>query len=122
MNFITLRKKNLCVENLPAQKLVNKYRTPFYCYSLSQLKNNYFSINNAFKKIKPLVCFSVKSNSNINLLKELKKMGSGADVVSMGELLKTFKAGINPNKIVFSGIGKTEDEITVAIKKKGTIN
>ena len=65
-----------------------------------------------------MVCFSVKSNSNINVLRELKKIGSGADVVSSGELLKSIKAGINVKKIVFSGVGKTEDEIKLAIKKK----
>ena len=118
MNYIKLRNNNLCVENLLAYKLAKKYKTPFYCYSLAQLKNNYHAINNAFRSVKPIVCFSVKSNSNITLLKELKKMGSGADVVSIGELLKATKAGINPKKIVFSGIGKTEDEIRMAIKKK----
>ena len=64
-----------------------------------------------------MICFSVKSNSNLTLLKELKKIGSGADVVSAGELLKVIKAGIKPKKIVFSGVGKTEDEIKLAIKK-----
>jgi len=103
---------------MPAIKLAKKYKTPFYCYSLSQLKRNYYDLNNAFKTFKPLICFSVKSNSNLSLLKELKKIGSGADVVSIGELLKAIKAGINPKKIVFSGIGKTEDEIEMAIKKK----
>ncbi len=118
MNYIRLRKNNLCVENIPAQKLVKKYRTPFYCYSLSQLKNNYHTLNNAFKIVKPIICFSVKSNPNLTLLKELKKMGSGADVVSIGELLKAVKVGINAKKIVFSGVGKTEEEIKMAIKKK----
>jgi diaminopimelate decarboxylase len=118
MNFIKLRKNNLCVENISALKLTKKYKTPFYCYSLSQIKSNFYSFNNAFKKIKPLICFSVKSNANINLLKELKKIGSGADVVSAGELLKATKAGINPKKIVFSGVGKTYEEIELAIKKK----
>ena len=118
MNYIRLRKNNLCVENISAQKLVKKYKTPFYCYSLSQLKNNYHALDNAFKAVKPIICFSVKSNSNLLLLKELKKIGSGADVVSVGELLKAIKAGINPKKIVFSGIGKTEEEIRVAIKKR----
>ena len=118
MNFIRLRKNNLCVENLRANMLVKKYKTPFYCYSHSQLKNNYFAFNNAFKTIKPIICFSVKSNSNLALLKELKKMGSGADVVSAGELLKALKAGINNKKIVFSGVGKTEEEILIAIKKR----
>ena len=118
MNYIKPRKNYLCVENIPALKLAKKYRTPFYCYSLAQLKNNYHAINNAFRNIKPIICFSVKSNSNIALLKELKKMGSGADVVSIGELLKVKKAGINSKKIVFSGIGKTEEEIRTAIKKR----
>ena len=118
MNYIRLRKNNLCVENISAIKLAKRYKTPFYCYSLSQLKNNYYVFNRAFKTIKPIICFSVKSNSNISLLKELKKIGSGADVVSMGELLKATKAGISPKKIVFSGIGKTEEEIKAAIKKR----
>ena len=102
MNYIRLRKNNLCVENLPAHKLTKKYKTPFYCYSLAQLKNNYHAVNNAFKTVKPIICFSVKSNSNLTLLKELKKMGSGADVVSIGELLKATKVGINAKKIVFN--------------------
>ena len=118
MNYIKLRKNNLCVEKVSALSLVKKYKTPFYCYSLSQLKNNFDNFSKAFKSIKPLVCFSVKSNGNIYLLKELKKMGSGADVVSAGELLKAIKAGINVKKIVFSGVGKTEDEIELAIKKR----
>ena len=117
MNYIRLRKNNLCVENISAQKLTKKYKTPFYCYSLTQLKNNYGSMRDAFKSFKPIICFSLKSNSNITLLKELKKMGSGADVVSIGELLKASKAGISAKKIVFSGIGKTEEEIRMAIKK-----
>ena len=118
MNYIKLRKNNLCVENISALKLAKKFRTPFYCYSLSQLKNNYYSFNNAFKTVKPIICFSVKSNSNLTILKELKRLGSGADVVSVGELLKATKAGIRGNKIVFSGIGKTDEEIRFAIKKR----
>jgi len=118
MNYIRLRKNNLCVENIPALKLAIKYKTPFYCYSLSQLKDNFNRFNNTFKTIKPIICFSVKSNSNLTLLRELKKIGSGADVVSLGELLKAIKAGINPKKIVFSGVGKTEEEIRAAIKKR----
>jgi len=118
MNYIRLRKNNLCVENASALKLTKKYKTPFYCYSLSQLKNNFYNIKNTFKKAKPIICFSVKSNANHFILKELKKMGVGADVVSIGELLKAIKAGIQPKKIVFSGVGKTEDEIRMAIRKK----
>ena len=118
MNHIKLRKNSLFVENLSAQKLVGKYKTPFYCYSLSQIKNNYYNLSNAFKAVRPIICFSIKSNSNISLLKELRKIGSGADVVSAGELLKATKAGINPKKIVFSGVGKTPEEIKHAINKK----
>jgi len=118
MNYIRLKKNNLSVEKISTLKLVKKYKTPFYCYSLSQLKNNYYNFKNAFKTVKPLICFSVKSNSNLTLLKELKKIGSGADVVSIGELAKATKAGINPKKIVFSGVGKTEEEIRMAIRKR----
>ena len=118
MNYIKLRKNNLFVENISALNIIKKNKTPFYCYSLAQLKSNFYEFNNAFLKIKPLICFSVKSNSNLILLKELKKIGSGADVVSAGELLKALKAGINSKKIVFSGVGKTYEEIEIAIKKE----
>jgi len=118
MKYIRFKKNNLYIENLPALKLAKKYKTPFYCYSLKELKDNYRNLKNAFNHINPLICFSVKSNSNLALLKELKKMGSGADVVSIGELLKAIKAGISNKKIVFSGVGKTEEEIIMAIKKK----
>ena len=118
MNLIRFRRNNLYVENISALSLTKKYKTPFYCYSLSQLKNNFYNFSKAFRKIKPLICFSVKSNANLYLLKELKKIGSGADVVSGGELLKAIKAGINAKKIVFSGVGKTSEEIKLAINKK----
>jgi len=118
MNYIRFRKNNLCIENISALRLAKKYKTPFYCYSLSQLKKNFYNFKDAFKTVNPIICFSVKSNSNLALLKELKKAGSGADVVSVGELLKAIKAGIDPKKIVFSGVGKTEEEIKTAIKKR----
>jgi len=118
MNFIQLRSNSLCIENISALRLTKKYRTPFYCYSLAQLRNNFLRFNNVFKNIKPIICFSVKSNSNLTLLRELRKIGSGADVVSIGELLKAIKAGIHSKKIVFSGVGKTEEEISKAIKKR----
>ena len=118
MNYIKFSKNNFIVENITTQSLARRYKTPFYCYSLSQLKSNFYNFNNAFKKTKPLICFSVKSNSSFHLLKELKKIGSGADVVSAGELLKAIKAGIKTKKIVFSGVGKTNEEIKLAISKK----
>ena len=122
MNFIRLRSNSLCIENISALKLAKKYQTPFYCYSLAQLRNNFLRFNNIFKNIKTFICFALKSNSNLTLLRELRKIGSGADVVSIGELLKAIKAGINPKKIVFSGVGKTKEEIKKAIKKKNTFN
>ena len=98
MNYIKLRKNNLCVENLPAHKLTKKYKTPFYCYSLAQLKNNYHAMNNAFRTVKPIICFSVKSNANIKILREIKNLGCGADIVSKGEMIKALKAWIHKKK------------------------
>tara|TARA_B100001123_G_scaffold441913_2_gene584207 strand:- start:8964 stop:10193 length:1230 start_codon:yes stop_codon:yes gene_type:complete len=118
MNFIKLGSKGLRIESVSALKLAKKYQTPFYCYSLAQLRNNFLKFRDTFKNINPIICFAVKSNSNLTLLKELRRIGAGADVVSAGELLKAKKAGINSKKIVFSGIGKTENEITEAIKKR----
>ncbi len=118
MNYIRFRSNNLYIENIFALRLTKKYQTPFYCYSLAQLRNNFLRFNNIFKNIKPIICFSVKSNSNLTLLRELGKIGSGADVVSIGELLKAIKVGINSKKIVFSGVGKTEEEISKAVKKR----
>ena len=117
MNYIRLRKNNLCVENISALNLAKKYKTPFYCYSLSQLKNNYLVLNNAFRAVKPIICFSVKSNSNPTLLKELKKIGSGADVVSIGELLKATRAGISSKKIVFSIISCDKSKLFFFVEK-----
>ena len=103
--------KNFFVEDIRASYLAKKFGTPLYCYSLKKLKNNIRNLKNNFKEIDPIICFSVKSNPNTNLLREIKKQGLGADVVSIGELMKALKAGIKPNKIVFSGVGKTKVEI-----------
>ena len=117
MSYIGYKNNNLFVENVSVRKLASKFNTPFYLYSESNIIKNYKSFSSNFRKSNPLICFSVKANSNIQILKVLKKMGSGADVVSGGELLKVIKSGIKPNKIVFSGVGKTEEEIRLAIKK-----
>ena len=117
MSYIRYKNNNLFVESVSVRSLTSKFSTPFYLYSEGNIIENYKSFSNNFKKSNPLICFSVKANSNIQILKVLKKMGSGADVVSGGELLKAIKSGIKPNKIVFSGVGKTEDEIELAIKK-----
>ena len=110
--------KNLFIEKLSVTNIAKKEGTPFYIYSENQIKENYIKFVNTFKKIKPLVCFAAKSNSNLSILRSLGKLGAGTDVVSIGELLKALKAGIKVNKIVFSGVGKTEEELKIAINKK----
>ena len=110
--------KNLFIEKLSIKNILKKNKTPFYIYSESQIAFNFLKFSNTFKKTNPLICFAAKSNSNLNILKVLGKLGAGADVVSGGELLKALKAGIRPNKIVFSGVGKTEEELKIAINKK----
>jgi len=118
MSSFKYKQKKLFVENISVFNLAKRNRTPFYLYSGLQIKENYSNFIKNFKNINPLICFSVKSNSNPYILRFLGKLGSGADVVSYGELLKALKSGIKPNKIVFSGIGKSEEELKLAIKKK----
>ena len=105
------------VENISTEKLVKKFNTPLYCYSYLKLKNNIINFKNHFSNISPLICFSVKSNSNVKIIKEIKNLDCGADVVSKGEMMKALKAGVNPKKIVFSGVGKTYSELEYAINK-----
>ena len=111
------KKKYFHIEGVSAEKIAKKYGTPTYCYSYNKIKSNIINFKNYFKTIDPLICFSVKSNNNLYILKEIKKLGLGADVVSQGELMKAIKAGINSKKIVFSGVGKTAEELKYAIKK-----
>ena len=111
-------KKKLFIENISVENIAKKYGTPAYCYSYKLLKENILKFKKNFKAFSPIICFAVKANTNLNLLKEIKKFGLGADVVSMGELMTATKAGINAKKIVFSGVGKTSKEIAYAIEKK----
>ncbi len=110
--------KILKIEKVSVDSIAKKFKTPAYCYSYSQLKNNIKNFKKNFESISPLICFAIKSNTNINLIREIKKFGLGADVVSMGELMIALKAGIDSKKIVFSGVGKTSSEIKYAIDKK----
>ena len=112
------KKNEFLIDNIKTSVLARKYATPLYCYSFKKLKHNILNFKENFKSIKPIICFSVKSNPNKTLLGEIGKLGLGADVVSIGELMKSLKSGIKPNKIVFSGVGKTSNEIEYAIKKK----
>ena len=95
MNY---KKKNFYIEGVSAEKISKNYGTPTYCYSFNKIKNNINSFKKYFESIKPLICFSVKSNNNLYILKIISKLGLGADVVSQGELMKALKAGINSKK------------------------
>ena len=109
---------NFFIERVKAHNIANKFGTPIYAYSYKKLKDNIEKFKKNFKSFTPIICFAVKANSNVNLIREIKKLGLGADVVSIGELMKALKAGISPKKIVFSGVGKTSKEIKYAIDKK----
>ncbi len=112
------KKNKLFIEKVEGLKIVKKFGTPTYCYSRGKLKGNIKNFQKSFKSIDPLICFSVKSNSNLQILKEIKKSGMGADVVSKGEMMQALRAGISPKKIVFSGVGKKSEELKFAIEKK----
>ena len=111
-------KNKFTIEKISVENIAKRFGTPFYCYSFNKLKTNINIFKKNFNKIDPLICFSVKSNNNLYILRIIKRFGLGADVVSKGELLRALKAGISPNKIVFSGVGKTKEEINFAIDKK----
>tara|TARA_B100000795_G_C22764650_1_gene425143 strand:+ start:154 stop:1368 length:1215 start_codon:yes stop_codon:yes gene_type:complete len=110
--------KDLTIEKTRVEDLAKKFGTPIYCYSYKRLKENISNFKKNFSSFTPLICFAVKSNTNLNLITEIRKLGLGADVVSIGELMIALKAGIDPKKIVFSGVGKTSAEISYAIDKK----
>ena len=97
--------QNLFIDNTSIKGIADKNITPFYVYSYKKIKDNFETFYNYFKNVNPLVCFSVKSNSNVSILTELGKLGSGADVVSEGELLKALKARINPKKNDHTNMG-----------------
>ena len=119
MNY---KKNKLHIENILVDRVIKKFGTPTYCYSYNQLKDNILKFKNNFNNINPLICFAVKANNNIKILKEISKLGLGADVVSRGELIAALDSKISPNKIVFSGVGKTFEEILFASKKKNIFN
>jgi len=110
--------KSLSIEKIKIPVIAKKFGTPTYCYSYKQLKENINNFKKSFESFSPLICFAIKSNTNVNLIREIRKFGLGADVVSMGELMMALKAGVNPKKIVFSGVGKTSVEISYAIDRK----
>jgi len=97
--------------------LTDKYKTPLYVYDLDYMSEQFDKLKEAFRGRKSIVAYAVKANSNLSVVKHFAKMGSGADCVSIGEVRRAFKAGIPAYKIIFSGVGKTDDEIREAIDK-----
>ena len=117
MTGIHVKEGNLFVENILGAELAKKYGTPAFIYSSEVIRNNYALYSNE-KREDDLICYAVKANSNLNILKMLVDIGSGFDVVSGNELKKCLLAGADKNKIVFSGVAKSEEEITHAIENE----
>lgn len=118
MDYFTHRNGTLHAEDVALEHVAATIGTPFYCYSTATLQRHAEVFSNALSAVKPLVCFAVKACSNIAVLRVLANAGLGADVVSEGELRRALAAGIAPNKIVFSGVGKTPDEMRFALQQK----
>ena len=115
MNHFEYRNGEMFAEGVPVKRIAKEVGTPAYVYSLATLKRHFRVFDQAFSKVPHIVCFSVKANSNIALLRAFAKEGSGFDIVSGGELFRALKAGGEPQKIVFSGVGKKKEEIEYAL-------
>src|SRR5213078_1351233 len=115
MNHFDYRNGVLHAEAVNLIEMADAVGTPFYCYSTATLERHYRVFTEAFAGEKTLVCYALKANSNQSVLRTLAKLGAGADVVSGGELKRALAAGIPPEKVLFSGIGKTETELRAAL-------
>ncbi|ABD45270.1 diaminopimelate decarboxylase [Ehrlichia chaffeensis str. Heartland] len=115
--FFHYKNNILSIENVNVLDIAKNVGTPVYCYSLNAIKNNYRQFQENLPN-NSIVCYAVKSNSNLSILSLLNSLGAGADVVSEGEIRRAIAAGISPNKIVFSGVGKTEQEINFALDNR----
>jgi diaminopimelate decarboxylase len=123
MDHFTYHNGVLCAEKVPLSDIAKKVGTPFYCYSTATLVHHYRVFKEAFSAVPTTICFAVKANSNQAVLKTLGDEGAGADCVSWGEILRARAAGINAKKIVFSGVGKTREELSKALEEGvGQIN
>ena len=112
----THRNDTLYCEDVPVRDVVDAVGTPVYVYSLARLRDAFRGFDQAFAGSRHLVCFSVKANSNLAVLRAFVNEGSGFDIVSGGELFRVLKAGADPRKVVFSGVGKTRDEMEYALR------
>jgi len=115
MNHFEYRAGEMFAEGVPLKRIGREVGTPVYVYSLATLRRHFQVFDQAFAKVPHIVCFSVKANSNLALLRAFAKQGSGFDIVSGGELFRALKAGGDPKKIVFSGVGKKKHEIEYAL-------
>jgi diaminopimelate decarboxylase len=118
MHLFQYRGNELYAEDVPVRLLAEKYGTPLYIYSANTLIRHFRAYDDAYGKFPHVICYALKANTNGAVLKLLAKQGCGADIVSGGELYRALKAGIPPKKIVYAGVGKTEDEIRFALKSK----
>ena len=116
LSILKLKEKKFYIENVLIEDITKKFSTPSYIYSKENILNNYLNFKNQFDDIDHLICFSVKSNPNIAILNLLANNGSGFDIVSGGELQRIIAAKGDPQKVVFSGVGKSKDDIELAIK------
>lgn len=116
MDHFNYRDAQLYAEDCAVQSLAQEYGTPCYIYSKATLTRHWHAFNNAFGQQPHLICYAVKANSNLAILNLLARLGSGFDIVSIGELERVLAAGGDPKKIVFSGVGKRADEIVAALK------
>ncbi len=113
--YFKYRKNKLFCEGVAVDKIVKSVGTPCYIYSANAFVSQFKALQKAFKPVDPLICFAMKSNDSLAVLKLLAGQGAGADIVSVGELKKALLAGIDPKKIVFASVGKTEYEIREAL-------
>jgi diaminopimelate decarboxylase len=116
MHFFEYKSHQLQCEGIPIKEIAEKVGTPFYLYSYHTLVRHFTVFDDAFKGIPHLICYSAKANSNLAFLRLFVNLGGGVDIVSGGELYRAIHAGADPQKIVFSGVGKREDEIEYALK------
>jgi diaminopimelate decarboxylase len=116
MNHFEYRNGEMFAEDVPLKRIAKEVGTPAYVYSLATLRRHFRVFDEAFAKIPHIVCFSVKANSNIALLRAFAREGGGFDIVSGGELFRALKAGADPKKVVFSGVGKKKEEIEYALR------
>jgi diaminopimelate decarboxylase len=116
MESFHYRDRDLYCEDVPVADLADRFGTPLYVYSRDALVTRLRALNDAFRAVEPLVCYSVKANSNLGLLRLMAEQGGGFDVVSGGELFRVLTAGGDPGKTVFAGVGKTDDEIRLALE------